>query len=309
MSQLSLPFRKSWVGRAPRLDDQEKLRALVDVAERPEYDETFEKLAYGQLSDAEVEALRTSSDLEVRRLYELFRPLDGNARRRFDDLVAKLTPDKAREGAQKDPKRLAITLLQPRRMFRRVIQIGLPLAVAAGLLIYLTTVRPPQGTGTGGIAVRTPPSPLKLYSHHRVVERNASGGTLLGSQAGKEPEVQILSGACWRLSFGTSPDGQLPEGVRALFVSETAVTSWDATFLRQDNDRLAPAGGCANPPSLVPGSWTLFVFSGSKLPSPMSTPAAVSAACSKSPQETVTWRCDKYPIRVFPSPPPAPEQP
>lgn len=62
--------------------DPTKLRYVLERAGRDELIAQAERLQRGELSPAEVEAMRTSEDPEVAKLYELYRPLDDLEKQR-----------------------------------------------------------------------------------------------------------------------------------------------------------------------------------------------------------------------------------
>lgn len=63
--------------------DPTKLRYVLERAGRDELIAQAERLQRGELSPAEAEAMRTSEDPEVAKLYELYRPLDDMEKQRL----------------------------------------------------------------------------------------------------------------------------------------------------------------------------------------------------------------------------------
>ena len=177
----------------------------------------------------------------------------------------------------------------------RGLKVGLLLAAAAGLVLYFSFSRPPAQTATRFAQ----PSPLQFYSLERVVERNAAGDTLLGSDGIKKDAVQLVAGTCWHILLGVPTGGRVPSAVRAFFVKGTSVEPWNTTFVPQADNRnkLAPVGGCAQLPALGPGLWDLVVQSGTEVPS--GVPTAAAAACQLGPTADAPWRCDHYSIQVL----------
>ena len=259
------------------MDEPGKLRALIDFADRREYDEVFARLAHGQLSDAEIAGLRDSADPEIRRLYELFRPLDASSKARFDAAVADAFPNAAQ-----------VRAAPSRRTRRWQTWAAAALAVAAVLVLYWLGTEPQ-------------PAPVQLVSLERTSPRNGNGATMLGSQGGKSDAVQIVTGICWHMQMGVPPTGRPPKSVRAYFVRGTDIVPWNVNWQLLPNDRLAPTEGCARLPVLSAGSWELVILSGhSRFGRGPDTAAATS--CHEG-SLGANWRCDRFPIQILPLPP------
>lgn len=274
------------------MDDPERFRALIDAAERPENDEAFERLARGELSAAEVEALRSSPDPEKRQLFELFQPLGPASRSRFDCAVEQTFARQGNPAAGSgDGEPQAARL--PWRRVRPLAYVGVPLAMAAAIALFFTTSLPP-------------PEPLEVRSLERVVPRSDSGSSLLGASdtesptAKKKPE-QLTAGKCWHLQLRVRSSGRLPSSVSTYFANDSAAVAWPVTWKPHNNNQLAPVDGCARLPELAPGTWDLIVISDQR--AVQRTPQAASELCRRPAPAGAKWRCDRKTIQVVPLPP------
>lgn len=266
------------------MDDQAKLRGLRDIAFRLEYDEQFEQLAHGELSAEQEAALRSSPDPEVKRLYELFRPLDASFKRRFQTIIA--------EGKAPVPFAVVVgTASSDAPKARRrmqgwaVLAVGGALAAAAAVAILL------RGEATDETA-----PPLRIASMERVVP-HSSQGIQLGSSTSTHPAATMLRpGMCWHMQLIPPRSSRAPREVRAYFSRGETTIPWDTTFTILSNDTLEPVGGCAKIPSLPAGDWQLLVLSGNRLPT--LGLEAIAKAC-QTPQPALSrWRCDQQSIAI-----------
>lgn len=278
------------------MDEQSQLCALMDAADDPAYDEVFDRLAHGRLSAEEAEELRTSDDPEIRRLYELFKPADARAKRRFDDAVARAF---ATAGSGR-PEAIASLPLQvapkPLRAPRRTLPAVLALAVAAGLVLYLAYSRQsPQP-----VAQIEPPAKLKVASLVPRVAYSRTGSAQLGDDGTRAEPTQLPAGYCWRFQLDGSGGGRLPkpESIRVFLVQANVAVDWNVTFEALDNNRIGPVSDCATLPALAPGPWEMFILSGTDVPA--LTPAEVAATCAKSATDGAGWRCDSERISILP---------
>lgn len=274
--------------------DDSILRALMTAADSPEYDEVFARLARGQLSEAEVESLRTSADPETRRLYELFRPLDEKSKHRFDDALSRAFASSPPLSHTEVPRSSQTRPQIGRRWLRPAALVGIPLAAAASLALYLALLRPTERQ------LPAPPTRLLPFSDDRVVSYSESEGMLLGSDRASSKEVELAAGSCWGLKLRMANRSQAPAVIRTFFLQGSTAQAWHADFVPQQDGVITPKGGCAKLPVLAPGRWRAVVLSGSELPD--SNLEAAATTCISVASVHATWRCDPYPmpIRIVP---------
>lgn len=231
--------------------DRSELEQLIGAARLDEYDEVFERLAHGELTVDEQAQLRDSPDAEVRRLYALFRPLDEQAKQRFDAELTRSVGRAETHAGSAAVVRSPFVKTKRRAGVRFALVAGLAIAASVGTVIYFKSAA-------------SEPSESTLRIDFRPGGYEGNGPQYLGDAEEKPVASQRMwlpEDACVPLYVDPIGPGKAPQSIKLFWVQARSVTSWNVAFERTPGGVLKTTG-CQPLPGIASGDWSLVMVYG-----------------------------------------------